>query len=72
MGIPLGHKLKIMKRIKDIRTEKGLAKTKPEDIKYDEGISSRPVTQHQYEELPDPNAEASTEMSSILKSDAPA
>ncbi len=24
MGIPLGHKLKIMKRIKDIRKEKGM------------------------------------------------
>jgi hypothetical protein len=24
MGVPLGHKLKIMKRIKDLRREKGL------------------------------------------------
>lgn len=25
MGVPLGHKLKIIKKIKDLRTEKGLA-----------------------------------------------
>lgn len=25
MGIPLGHKLKIMKRIKDTRAEKGMS-----------------------------------------------
>jgi len=25
MGIPLGHKLKIIKRIKDLRTEKGMS-----------------------------------------------
>jgi hypothetical protein len=25
MGIPLGHKLKIVKKIKDIRIEKGMA-----------------------------------------------
>ena len=25
MGVPLGHKLKIVKRIKDLRTEKGMS-----------------------------------------------
>jgi hypothetical protein len=56
MGIPLGHKLKIMKKIKDLRTEKG--------ISYGEGVSSKPVSNNQYEELPPPEEEHK----SILKS----
>jgi hypothetical protein len=39
MGIPLGHKLKMMKKIKDMRSEKGLG-----GIQYKEGMSSKPVT----------------------------
>ena len=54
MGIPLGHKLKMMKKIKDMRGEKGLGVKDKEAIQYQEGVSSKPVTQHQYEELPDP------------------
>ena len=54
MGIPLGHKLKMMKKIKDMRGEKGLGVKDKGAIQYQEGISSKPVTQHQYEELPDP------------------
>ena len=49
MGIPLGHKLKIMKRIKDLRSERG------ESIQYSEGVSSKPVSNNQYEELPAPD-----------------
>ena len=62
MGIPLGHKLKILKRIKDVRAEAGVDLPEPlkikdgqGEVKYSEGISSRPVTNHDYEELPDPN-----------------
>ena len=63
MGIPLGHKLKIIKRIKEVRIEKGMSvpqsaqskRSKADDIKYDEGSSSRPVTNNDYEELPDPS-----------------
>ena len=65
MGIPLGHKLKIVKRIKELRTSKGMTvpqtpqqkaaqQSEKQDIKYDEGISSRPVTNNVYEELPPP------------------
>ena len=54
MGIPLGHKLKIIKKIKDMRGEKGLGAI---PIQYSEGISSKPVTNHMYEELPGPDGE---------------
>jgi hypothetical protein len=62
MGIPLGHKLKIVKRIKELRQAEGLSvpasaqstRSKVEEIKYDEGKSTRPVTQVMYEELPGP------------------
>ena len=52
MGVPLGHKLKIMKRIKDMREEKGMSEnlsrsgTTREEIQYSESISSKPVTNH--------------------------
>ena len=63
MGVPLGHKLKILKRIKDTRAEKGMsvpvsrASNRPaakpkEAISYGEGISVKPVSQNVYEELP--------------------
>ena len=63
MGIPLGHKLKIIKKIKDLRAEKGMSvpqsregtRPKAKEIQYKDGISSKPVTNHQYEELPDPH-----------------
>ena len=61
MGIPLGHKLKIIKKIKDLRTEKGMATpstrdgTKTQDIQYEDGVSSKPVSQNIYEELPPPS-----------------
>lgn len=66
MGIPLGHKLKIIKRIKEVRQERGLSvpassqstRTKVSDIQYNEGSSIRPVTNNVYEELPDPTAES--------------
>lgn len=76
MGIPLGHKLKIIKRIKDIRLSKGLSvpqsaqstRTKASEIEYNEGSSIRPVTNNVYEVLPDP-----TEMSqSTQESNVPA
>lgn len=62
MGIPMGHKLKIIKRIKDTRASKGMSVpqsrqgARRDDIKYSEGISSRPVTNNDYEELPDPTS----------------
>lgn len=62
IGIPLGHKLKIIKRIKDIRSEKGMSVpqsrqgTRREDISYKDGVSSRPVTKNDYAELPGPNS----------------
>ena len=62
MGIPLGHKLKMMKKIKDMRAEKGMG-----GIQYQEGVSSKPVTQHQYEELPDPTKTQEAPQQSILK-----
>jgi hypothetical protein len=76
MGIPLGHKLKIIKRIKDLRTEQGLSvpqsaqstRSKAESVKYEDGISTRPVTQIDYEELPEPTAEASTAVMTEQKS----
>lgn len=63
MGIPLGHKLKIIKKIKDIRAAKGMSvpqsregtRPKPKEIQYKDGISSKPVTNNEYEELPDPH-----------------
>ena len=39
MGIPLGHKLKIMKRIKDIRSEQGM--TVPQSPALSNGASSK-------------------------------
>lgn len=54
MGIPLGHKLKIIKKIKDMRAEKGLGAI---PIQYSEGMSSKPVSNNQYEELPGPDGE---------------
>ena len=62
MGIPLCHKLKIVKKIKDMRAERGMTA----QIKYDEGVSSRPVTQNDYEELPCPT-QASTSIESEVK-----
>ena len=50
LGIPLGHKLKIIKRIKDLKIERGAQessmsiKSTTESIKYDDGVSSKPVT----------------------------
>jgi hypothetical protein len=63
MGIPLGHKLKIMKRIKEMRQQEGMSvpqsaqstRTKASEIDYSEGTSIRPVTNNVYEVLPDPN-----------------
>ena len=58
MGIPLGHKLKIIKKIKDVRSEKGMTMppsregTKREEISYGEVGSSKPATKIVYEELP--------------------
>ena len=68
MGIPMGHKLKIVKRIKDTRASKGMTVpqsrqgTRKDDtgIKYSEGMSSRPVTNNDYEELPDPTSSQET------------
>jgi hypothetical protein len=66
MGIPLGHKLKILKKIKDAREEKGLTAsvsrsgTTKSEISYQEGSSSRPVTNYDYEPLPEPVSESST------------
>ena len=62
IGFPLGHKLKIIKRIKDIRAEKGMSVpqsrqgTRREDIQYSEGISSKPVSNNNYAELPGPTS----------------
>jgi len=72
MGIPLGHKLKIVKRIKELREAEGLSvpasaqstRSKIEEIKYEDGMSTRPATQVQYEELPGP-----TEPSTIMTED---
>ena len=68
MGIPMGHRLKIVKRIKDTRASQGMSVpqsregTRKEEtgIKYSEGISSRPVTNNDYEELPDPTSSQET------------
>ena len=71
MGIPLGHKLKMMKKIKEMRASKGMSVPQsaqstrskaasiaqtPESsqIKYEDGASTRPVTNNVYEELPVP------------------
>ncbi len=46
MTVPLGHKLKIMKKIKDTRKEKGYVDAQPvkvtAEVQYQDGISSRP------------------------------
>ena len=60
MGVPLGHKLKMMKRIKEMRAEKGMSLPQSRqgnrsEISYNEGVSSRPVTNNVYEELPGPD-----------------
>jgi len=34
MGIPLGHKIKMMKKIKDMRGEKGLGEKDKGEIQY--------------------------------------
>ena len=59
MGVPLGHKLKMMKRIKELRAEKGMSAPQSRqgtrsEISYNEGISSKPVSNNVYEELPGP------------------
>lgn len=65
IGIPLGHKLKIVKRIKDLRADKGMTVpqsregTRRADISYKDGVSSRPVTNHPYSELPGPTTTSS-------------
>jgi len=71
IGIPLGHKLKIVKRIKDLRADKGMTvpqsregTRRPVDanvtaVSYKDGVSSRPVTNHPYSELPGPNTTTS-------------
>ena len=68
MGIPLGHKLKIIKKIKDLRIEKGMevpqsreGGTRTQDIQYEDGVSSKPVSQNVYEELPPPSEEQEKE-----------
>jgi hypothetical protein len=54
LGIPLGHKLKIIKRIKDIRLSMGMSVpqsregTRRENIEYKESQSSKPQTNHKY------------------------
>jgi hypothetical protein len=66
MGIPLGHKLKILKRIKEVREDKGMTPslsrqgTIRDEIQYSDSISSRPLTHNVYEELPDPSTSMST------------
>lgn len=65
IGIPLGHKLKIIKKIKDIRAEKGMSVpqsrqgTRRTDITYQDGMSSKPVTNNPYTELPGPTSMSS-------------
>lgn len=68
MNIPLGHKLKIIKKIKEVRSTKGM--TMPEARESRQGsrpmssvstvpsnidASVRPVSKHDYSELPDPS-----------------
>lgn len=60
MSIPLGHKLKIMKRIKDIRRDRGMSvlesrqgKEEPETTKYVNRRLTQP-NKKDLEELPDP------------------
>ena len=65
MNVPLGHKLKIMKKIKDLRKDRGM--TVPESRqgqrpKQGENVESnvREFKKVDYEELPDPTAGAGT------------
>lgn len=59
MSIPLGHKLKVMKRIKDIRKDKGMsvpesrqgARPKPDNVES----TTKPFKKNDYEALPEPN-----------------
>ena len=61
LTVPLGHKLKILKRIKNLRQEKGM--TVPESRQgqrprptgnADVGAEVKPVSQADYSELPPP------------------
>lgn len=63
MSVPLGHKLKIMKRIKELRKSKGMSipesrqgarPTQENNVQS----NARAVTKNEYEELPEPNANA--------------
>ena len=50
----------MMKRIKELRTEKGMSVPQSRqgtrsEISYNEGVSSKPVSNNVYEELPGPD-----------------
>jgi hypothetical protein len=68
MSIPLGHKLKIMKRIKDLRRERGMAVPESRQGGSRPSNVSQPVTKRtDLEELPDPTNGALTSGSETKK-----
>jgi hypothetical protein len=59
VGIPLGYKLKILKRIKTLRQEKGMSVPESRQgarAQQQDGVSAsvKPVTQNDLSELPHP------------------
>lgn len=61
MSIPLGHKLKLMKRIKDMRRDRGMTVpesrqggVRPDPLNENSGAGKRPTGRADLEELPDP------------------
>lgn len=68
MNIPLGHKLKIIKKIKEVRSAKGMSVPEARESRQGSRPMSsvstvpsnidanvRPVSKHDYSELPDPS-----------------
>ena len=62
LSVPLGHKLKILKRIKLIRQDKGMSvpesrqgqRPRMADAENNTGTETRPATNADYSELPPP------------------
>ena len=58
LGVPLGHKLKILKQIKVSRLESGMSEPKwrgrPESQASHVESNVRPYSSHDYSELPEP------------------
>jgi hypothetical protein len=67
MNIPLGHKLKVMKRIKEIRKDKGLSvpESRQGQRENNVDVNSKPFQKQELEELPAPKGTHSGDVGTV-------